>query len=503
MRKPEGRAHVRAEVQRAPDDGHRAAPPAATGPRRLRQLGGRHARRPERGAVEAVVGVEPPAAVVEEPALGLEALVERRLGVRHQDVEGGEGEPILDGPFDGGADRIDRVVVVAEGERGPRLEAVAAERRDGAGVPVEAGQVRALVHLAQVLGIRALEPDDIPQAAARHEEFHELRVSDLVDARLGDPADPERDESLQERLGGLGIGDEVVVDEEEVAPRLGPDLGHHLLHGARVDVVVEVRPDRAELAAIPAAAAELEEREGEVAFALEKVAARPAAGLRRADRGVVPRAEPPVVRVRDHLGPERLGVAREDRVGVAGDLVGDQRRVHAPHHDRDAPGPVLRGDLVRAAGGEGLHGDRDEIGRLVVVDPVDAVVEELDVDPGRRQAGQDAELERLHPGLVDERRAVGQTTQRGLDECDPHAPPPAMAGRRRGSAASTPGLPRSPMAGRGRAGLGRAPRSRRRRSTSRSGPRRQRPPAPSGRTAAASPPSSGARPCRARTPRPR
>ena len=131
--------------------------------------------------------------------------------------------------------------------------------------------------------------------------------------------------------------------------------------------------------------------------------------------------------VGDDLRPERLGVAGEDGVGVLRDLVRDQGRVHPAHHHRDAPGAVLGGDLVRTAGRERLDGDRHEVGRLVVVDSVDPVVEELDVHAGGRQAGQERELEGLHPGCVDEGRAVREAPEGGLDERDSHAPAPLSA----------------------------------------------------------------------------
>jgi hypothetical protein len=42
----------------------------------------------------------------------------------------------------------------------------------------------------------------------------------VVHARLRHPADAERRQRAQQLLGGVRVGDEVVVDEEEVAPPL-------------------------------------------------------------------------------------------------------------------------------------------------------------------------------------------------------------------------------------------------------------------------------------------
>jgi hypothetical protein len=191
-----------------------------------------------------------------------------------------------------------------------------------------------------------------------------------------------------------------------------------------VVAVREVGADGAEGAVVAAAAAELDERDRQVALAAVEVAPRAGARLRHAAGAVVAGGQAAVVRVAHHLRPHGLRVAGHQRVGVLGDLLGQQRGVHPAHDHGDAALAVGGGDLVGAPGGEGLDGDRDEVGRGVGVERVDAVVEQGEVDAVRRQPGQQAERERLHARLVDEALVMRRAAQRRLDERDVHRRPP-------------------------------------------------------------------------------
>ena len=105
-------------------------------------------------------------------------------------------------------------------------------------------------------------------------------------------------------------------------------------------------------------------------------------------------------RVLEHVLPERLGVADEDRVRVALRLVGDEHHLVAAEDRLDAAPAVLGGDLVGALRRVGLDRDADEIGRVVEVDLFDPLVVEGDVDPVGRDAGQRRHRQRLHlPGV--------------------------------------------------------------------------------------------------------
>ena len=71
-----------------------------------------------------------------------------------------------------------------------------------------------------------------------------------------------------------------------------------------------------------------------------------------------------------------------------------------------------------AARGECLDVDRDEVGWLIVVDLVDAVVEQAAVHARGRKRVQHAQREGLHAPLVHEAFTVIQAAERWLDDRD-------------------------------------------------------------------------------------
>ncbi len=238
----------------------------------------------------------------------------------------------------------------------------------------------------------------------------------MVNAGLGDPTDLERDQRAEEFLGRLGVGNEVIIDKEEIPPRLGGDLCHHLGDGPCVMAVTEVLADRAELAVETAAAAKLEQAHGQVFLSGIQVPARENSRLGNPERAIVARSQPSLVRVGNHLRPERLAVTGIDGVRVLGHLVGEECRVHPAHHHRHLPRPVFGGDLVGAARGECFDVDGDQVGWLIVVDLVDAVIEQAAVHARRGQSRQDTQRQRLHAPFVDEPFAVVQAAKRRFDE---------------------------------------------------------------------------------------
>ena len=205
-----------------------------------------------------------------------------------------------------------------------------------------------------------------------------------------------------------------------MAARLRSDLSHHFGDGPRALAMVEVLAHRAELAMVTATAAKLDQAYRQVALAGKEIAPRHHPRLGDPQRAIVALPQPPLVRVGHHLWPERLAVACEDSVRVLGYLVGDECRVHPAHHHRHPARAKFGGDLIGAARGECLDIDGNQIGRLVVVDFIDAVVEQPTIDARRSQSGQDPEGERLHARLVDEPFAVIQAAERRLDEGHQH-----------------------------------------------------------------------------------
>ena len=96
------------------------------------------------------------------------------------------------------------------------------------------------MHLPQVVRIQALESDDVAETAALNHQAQHLRIPRVVDARLGHPSDSQRGQRTHELLGGFMIGDEVVVDEEEVAQRLLSNLVDYLGHRSHELPMAEV-----------------------------------------------------------------------------------------------------------------------------------------------------------------------------------------------------------------------------------------------------------------------
>ncbi len=237
-------------------------------------------------------------------------------------------------------------------------------------------------------------------------------------------------------LGVLEAGREVVIDEEEqlVAFLELAQLGHDGIDGAMPRGALEEGLHGAELARKLAAAAGLDEADGQIAPALEQPPVVTHAGQRRALGGAVAGLERAMARVVDDLGPDVLRLAEHHAFGIARHFVGRQRGVKAAHHHRHAALPVLAGDLVGALGGVGLDGNGHEIRRFVERNRLHAIVVKADVDVGRRQAHQHRDRQRLHlPGAhVAHARAAADGR---VDERQSHRAIPA----RRSSGAATCG----------------------------------------------------------------
>ena len=229
----------------------------------------------ERQVVVAVVLVEPPLFEAQSP-LGCELFIQRRTGERGQVVERGDVELLPHGEGDRLVERGGRIAVVAEDERRVDTDVVAAQV--GQGVFIAAvHRIETLVHLFEVLLIEAFESDQHSLAAAGVEQLQQLLVVGAVDAHLRDPANLQRDERAQQRLGLFRVADEVVIDEEEDLFFVleGPDLLDDVVDGPVAVGTVEKGLDRAEFARIAAAAPRFDQTDGKVALALEDGAVQP------------------------------------------------------------------------------------------------------------------------------------------------------------------------------------------------------------------------------------
>ena len=263
------------------------------------------------------------------------------------------------------------------------------------------------------------------EAAGPRHEVHQFRVGGHVERGLAHPVDPHPDEGVAELLQRLAVGGDVVVDEEDQPPALRLDLGERLVDPADVMLAAEVFRDRAEIADEAAAAGVLHERERQVALALVDVAPCQHAGLRQARRAGIARLQRALAGVRDHLRPNRLGVADHQRVGVGCAFLRHEGGLEPAHHHLDAAATVLGGDLVGAARGVGLDGDADEVGGLGVGDRLAAVVIHHHFDVGRSEGRENPEVERLHPAFVNIEAVLGPADG-GLDEGEFHS---AASGR--------------------------------------------------------------------------
>jgi hypothetical protein len=130
--------------------------------------------------------------------------------------------------------------------------------------------------------------------------------------------------------------------------------------------------------------------------------------------------QPSAACIGDDAGPQRLGVAGEDAVGELLRLVRNERDVVAAEDDGDTAAVIFGGDLVGALGGVRLHGDGDEVGRVVEANRLDALVEVGDLHVVRSEPRQRGDGQRLHlPGAHVLLRALAPDLRR--DEGDFHA----------------------------------------------------------------------------------
>jgi hypothetical protein len=289
-------------------------------------------------------------------------------------------------------------------------------------------QGRALLHAGEVAGVQGLEAHHQARAAGLEHQLHEGRVLGEAHIRLAQPADLQGLDGPEQGGGLLAISDDVVVHEEDQLAAVSLELGDHLGHGAGgVPLGVDVARG-AVLAAVGATPAELGQAHRQVGLALEDA---PVGAHRLQARAwsQLPQVAPPELPPRGvvhKLGPDRLGIARDHRVGVGRGLVGDHGGVVATQHHGHAAGPEGVGDLVGPPRRVDLGVDAHQIPGLVVGQRLEAVIDERHLVARRCDAGEHGEGQGLHAPAVVVGLAPDQAHV-GLDEEDPHgvAPPPS------------------------------------------------------------------------------
>jgi hypothetical protein len=123
--------------------------------------------------------------------------------------------------------------------------------------------------------------------------------------------------------------------------------------------------------------------------------------------------------VREHLGPDDVAIAANDRVRPAflPRLVREQRRVDAAVDDERSGGPRLAPDFVAAQGVAGVDADADDVARCetgAVEDVERLILEERDAVTVGGRRGEDEQ-----PARGDDGDAKGHVAW--IDEEDSHA----------------------------------------------------------------------------------
>ena len=249
------------------------------------------------------------------------------IGRRREELQ--EADLVVVEPAQHAGERLQRVAVEADHEEGDHLDAARAQLRE---ILAEAARaIELLRHRRQALLRQALEADRQHARARAGHQIEELRIARHVDRGLAHPLDAQRDQGAQHLLGGLGVRERIVVHEEEAARAEGRHalrLGDELVHRTRPEGALIVGLHRAVLAGMRAAARE--EDGPEEVHAVEPAAAegvgleqrqRPGIDLGQAAqvvpaRRAVDAAAASGLEIREDLGPDVLGLACDDRVGV-------------------------------------------------------------------------------------------------------------------------------------------------------------------------------------------
>ena len=97
--------------------------------------------------------------------------------------------------------------------------------------------------------------------------------------------------------------------------------------------------------------------------------------------------------IRDGLRPQVFGLPAHDSVAILQSFLWTIGGVDPAEHHGLPAFAKFRGELVRAWGVAGHHGDADQVAGLVEVDSLDRLIHELDVPRGRRVRGDHRQAE--------------------------------------------------------------------------------------------------------------
>jgi len=325
----------------------------------------------------------------EDAALGGQTGMDAGAGKRGQHRQEGPVQGDVVGEVEKLVEHVRGIVIVAEDEGAVDPDAVGVDAADG--FPVGGGHALPFAHGGEVVLVEAFQTDEDAVAAGPGHAAEQGRVLGHGDGGLTDPAQAAAGQAGQQRLEMLGLGRDVVVAEKDVArrPREGIELGQDVFHGPGAVGAAQKGRHRAEFAFVRAAPGGLDD-------VFEKVAAPGIVGAvgRREDRhaGVgglfVAGLQASGRGVGQNVRPDCVGSAPHRGVGMGGRLVGEVGDVDAPEDDRDAPGPVMVGDLVGARR-QRRHGcDGHHVRGQVRVEGAYALVHEGNAVPGRGERAQ-------------------------------------------------------------------------------------------------------------------
>ncbi len=94
----------------------------------------------------------------------------------------------------------------------------------------------------------------------------------------------------------------------------------------------------------------------------------------------------------EHGLPDRLGVAKQNGVGMFEAFIRDQGRMNAAHDDGDSTSAILGRDFVGTLCRVGFDGDGDQVGWLVERNAFHSIVKEANGMMRRRQGSQHTDL---------------------------------------------------------------------------------------------------------------
>ena len=215
--------------------------------------------------------MEPPFSVVQKPSFGLQLIVQRRPGIRHQDIIGRKAEFVLQGKAAGFPDALHGVRIVPHGKGRPGLQTVAAKLPDGVLILIldEFG-VDALSHGPDAFGLDGFKADHVAETAAFQHQVHQLLVLQHINTALTDPLDLQRDQPAEKLLCLFLVRYDIIVHEKDQLALLGADLFHHLVYVPAEMPLLEIDAGGAVFAVVSASPAELHQSDRHILFILKQ-----------------------------------------------------------------------------------------------------------------------------------------------------------------------------------------------------------------------------------------